>query len=69
MKPIGNQYAYMDDEWAFPEPDPHIRGTIERSGGRLEFWLSRPRPRGIDIDEWEEMEQAKWNRIFGKGEN
>lgn len=60
-----NQYATMDS--VLPGKILHKRGTIERSG-KLEFWLSQPCPRGVSIDEWEEIQQAKWERIFGKKE-
>lgn len=65
----------MRTEYATPEndigsePDTHIRGTITRGDGRggtkLEFWLTRPRPRGISVDEWDRLEREKWDRIFG----
>ena len=61
------EYATLDDIDEI-EADPHISGTIPRAGGKLEFWLSAPRPAGISIDEWEAIQQAKWNRIFGKKE-
>ena len=65
----------MPTEWATPEndlgytPDLHIGGTItrNRNGKTLtEFWLSRPRPKGVSLDDWEEQEQARWDRIFPK---
>jgi len=59
-----NYYATPENDTG--EADLHIRGTIPRGGGKLEFWLSRPRPRGVSIDEWDRLEQAKWNRIFKK---
>ena len=65
----------MSTEWATPEnelgytPDLHVKGTIvkNRNGKTFtEFWLSRPRPKGVSIDEWEAQEQERWDRIFGK---
>jgi len=62
-------------EWATPEnelpytPHIHIGGTVtKKRNGKVftEFWMSRPRPEGVSIDEWEELEEAKWKRIFGK---
>ena len=65
---IGNSYATFEEKTGYTEEkNLHIRGTIPR-GTRLEFWLTRPRPRGISIDEWDALEQAKWNRIFEKKE-
>ena len=60
----------MGNYWATPENDTgeadlHISGTIPRPKG-LEFWLSRPRPKGISIDEWDRLETEKWERIFPK---
>lgn len=62
----GNEYATIDS--ILPEKIEHIRGTIERTGGGVTFWLSRPCPKGIDADEWERKEQARWDNIFGKKE-
>lgn len=62
-----------EQEFATPEnelpytPDLHISGTVKRPGG-LTFWLSRPRPVGVSVDDWEAQEQAKWDKIFGKKE-
>jgi hypothetical protein len=61
----------MENAWAttdtiIPESTPHIKGTIQR-GKRTEFWLSRPCPTGVDPDDWEESEQARWDRIFKRG--
>jgi hypothetical protein len=61
------EYATLDDIDSI-EADPHIRGTIPRAGGKLEFWLTRPRPTGVSIDEWEEIQQEKWDKIFSKKE-
>jgi len=63
------EWATFDEEHGYyeREKDLHVHGTISR-GGKLEFWLSRPRPVGLSIDEWEELEESKWNRIFGKKE-
>lgn len=68
----------MGNYWATPEndllytPDPHIGGTIikNRNGKALtEFWLTRPCPKDIGIDDWDRLEQEKWDRIFpGKAE-
>jgi len=65
---MGNEWATEDNELPYT-PDSHIGGTItrNRNGKTLtEFWLSRPRPEGVSIDDWEAQEQAKWDRIFGK---
>ncbi len=58
------EYATLDT--IEDDADPHIRGTIPRSGGRLEFWLNIPRPKDVSIDDWEAQQQAKWERIFGR---
>ncbi len=58
------EYATLDT--VEDDADLHIKGTIPRPGGKLEFWLSIPRPEGVSIDEWESQQQAKWNRIFKK---
>jgi len=64
MKPIGNKWATFDEDTGYTEEkNPHISGTIPR-GTKLEFWLSIPRPKGVSVDEWEEIQQAKWDRIF-----
>ena len=64
----------MSNEYATPENDDtdyrgstHIRGTIPRGTG-LEFWLGRPRPRDVSVDEWDKLEEDKWQRIFGNKE-
>ena len=63
---MGNYYATPENDDTDYRGNTHIKGTISRGGGNLEFWLSRPRPAGFSIDEWEEQEQAKWERIFPK---
>ena len=63
---MGNEWATIDT--ISPEKITHIKGTIEKVGGKLVFWLSQPRPEGISIDEWEVIQQEKWDRIFKKGE-
>ena len=62
---MGNEWALADDAWK-DGADPHIGGTIPRSGGRLEFWLSAPRPKKYTVDEWDKICQEKWDRIFHK---
>jgi hypothetical protein len=54
-------------------PDLHIQGTIVRSprkgrGRRIDFWMSRPCPKGVEPDDWELQQQQKWDRIWGKKE-
>jgi len=61
-----NEYATLDT--IVPEANLHISGTIPRKNG-LEFWMSIPRPKGVSVDEWEEIQEAKWQRIFGKKED
>ena len=61
------EWATLDDIDSI-EADTHIRGTIPRSGGRMEFWLTAPRPANYTIDEWEQIQNDKWERIFGKKE-
>jgi hypothetical protein len=56
------EYATVDT--INDEADIHIRGTIPRAGGKLEFWLTAPRPKDISADEWERKQQEKWDRIF-----
>ena len=63
---MGNQWATMDT--VLPEADSHIRGTIPRSSGRTEFWLTAPRPKYVSIEEWDRVQEEKWNRILGKKE-
>ena len=46
----------------------HISGTLEKAGGKLVFWMTQPRPKGITMDDWDKMQQDKWNKIFGKRE-
>ncbi len=63
------KYATFDEDTGYTEEaDLHKRGTIPR-GTKLEFWLTTPRPKGVSIDDWEEIQQQKWDRIFGKKEN
>ena len=62
-----NRYALMDDAVMDDTPNTHIKGTIERSGGRIDFWMAAPRPEGVSVDEWEKIQQAKWDTIFPKG--
>ena len=65
---IGTSYATFDEETGYTtEKNEHIGGTVSR-GTSTEFWLSRPRPKGISIDEWDRLEQEKWERIWGKKE-
>ena len=66
---IGTSYATFDEATGYTtEANPHIGGTIPR-GTSIEFWMTAPRPKGVDFDEWERKEQEKWDRIFGKKEN
>jgi len=60
-----NEYATEENDLPYV-PDLHVRGTIPRGGGRLEFWLSRPRPKGFSVDEWDRLEQERWDRIWSK---
>jgi len=65
---MGTEWATEDNELPYT-PAPHIGGTItkNRNGKTLiEFWLSRPRPKGVSYDDWEAQEQARWDRIFPK---
>ena len=62
----GNQYATFEEKTGYTEEkNLHVRGTIERPNG-IEFWLSQPRPKDISLDDWETLQEAKWNRIFKK---
>lgn len=60
----GNQWATMES--VLPDKDLHVSGTVPGPGGRTTFWLTTPRPRNISPDEWEAVQEAKWERIFGK---
>ena len=60
------EWATKDNELPYI-PDLHIKGTItkNRNGKTFtEFWLTRPRPEGVSIDDWETIQQGKWDRIF-----
>jgi len=61
---MATYYATPENDLPYV-PDLHTRGTIPRAGGKLEFWLSRPRPKGYSVEEWDELEQERWDRIFG----
>ena len=62
---IGNSYATFDEATGYTEEkNLHIGGTIPR-GTSLEFWMTAPLPKGVNLDEWEAEQEAKWNRIFG----
>ena len=63
---MGNKWATMDT--VLPERDEHVRGTIRGPGGKLTFWLSQPRPKGVSTDEWEALCQERWDKIFPKKE-
>ena len=60
-----SQYATMDT--VLPDANLHVRGTIPRKGGRTEFWLTSPRPRGMSMEEWDEITTDRFDRAFGKG--
>ena len=60
-----NQYATMDT--VLPDANLHVRGTIPRSGGRLEFWMTSPRPKDMSMAEWDEITTDRFDRAFGKG--
>jgi len=63
---MSTEYATEDNDLPYV-PDLHIKGTISRgTNGSREFWLTRPRPRGVSIEEWDRLEQEKWDRIWGK---
>lgn len=64
---MGTEYATPENELPYV-PDLHVRGTVKRPDS-ITFWLSRPRPKGMSVDEWDRLEQEKWQRIFGKKEN
>jgi len=62
----------MGQEWATPERDDtdyrgitHTQGIFPTQKG-IRMYLSRPRPKGFDLNEWERLEQEKWERIFPK---
>ncbi len=40
MGEMKNEYATLDT--VSPEADLHIKGTIPRAGGKLEFWMFNP---------------------------
>lgn len=63
-----NRYALMDDPVMGEPADLHVRGTIPRAGGKLEFWMSAPRPKGVSVEEWDKIQQAKWDLAFPKKE-
>lgn len=57
-----------DDSGGAHGANLHIKGTIvkNRNGKTFtEFWMTAPRPSNIGLDEWEKIQDAKWNRIFG----
>jgi len=64
---VASDQEYATDKNELPYvPDLHISNTIRRKRG-TEFWLYHPCPKGIDPDDWEAQRQAKWGRIFNKG--
>lgn len=63
---MGTRWAEVKD--ILPEADLHTRGTIRGSGGKLIFWLRQPRPKGVSVDDWEALQQEKWDKIFGAKE-
>jgi len=62
---MGNEFATMDT--VLPEKDLHVSGTVQGPGGKLTFWLTVPRPRGMSVEEWEAIQQEKWARAFKGG--
>lgn len=61
---IGQEYGTLESAYEV-EAALHTRGTVRRARS-IDFWLTRPRPEDVSIDEWERLEQSKWERIFGK---
>jgi hypothetical protein len=59
---MGNEWATLDTIDTH-DKDLHINGTIRTSKG-TRFWLTAPRPDEYTIDEWEKIQQEKWDRIF-----
>lgn len=66
MREKRNQYALMDDPIMDEPADLHVRGTIPRGNGKLEFWMSAPRPKGMSQDQWDKIRQARWDLAFPK---
>jgi len=67
---MGTEWATSDNELPYV-PHLHVGRTVTKTrNGRTftEFWLTRPRPKDIDFDDWEAQEQARWDRIFPKKE-
>lgn len=60
-----NKYALMDDPVMDEPHAPHVKGST-RKGKGVEFWMSQPRPQGVELDDWEEWQENKWERIFRK---
>ena len=60
----GSHYATADT--ILPDSDLHVKGTIPRSGGRLEFWLTQPKPSDVSVSEWDRITQEKWDRAFSR---
>lgn len=61
---MGCEYASLESAYEV-DADSHIGGTVTRGiNGSTEFWLTAPRPKGTSLDEWERLQQEKWDRIF-----
>lgn len=60
----GTQWATMDT--VLPQKDLHIANTKVGPGGTVTFWLHQPRPQGVSLEEWEQITQDRWDRIFRK---
>ncbi len=66
MREKKTEWATMDT--VLSEKDLHVSGTKSGPGGKLIFWLTQPRPKGVSVDEWEAYLTARWEKIFGKKE-
>ena len=62
----GNQWATMDT--VLPDRDLHVAGTVLGPGGKLTFWLTAPRPKGMSFEAWEAQRKRNWDKAFAKRE-
>jgi hypothetical protein len=59
---------WATEESVLPISNLHISNTKVGPGGSVSFWLFPPRPKGYTPEEWEQVTQDRWNRIFPKKE-
>jgi hypothetical protein len=55
-------------ESVLPDKNLHVDNTRVGPGGSVGFWMRQPRPQGVSPQDWEQITQNRWDRIFGPKE-